>query len=136
MMWVSLILLILLGVLGIAGWLKSRRPEVGAQLGQLQAVEGWIGLIGLIWGLVLLIRWITALQYIGYAPGVMVVALVSALVIAALSLILSLPLLRSLIGENAFTKKLGELTAKMQPFKVGLGAACLVLALYSLVIML
>src|SRR6478752_6022635 len=71
-MWLlDLILLILLGVLGIASWLKGRQPKLGSQLGPLEGVAGWIGLAGLIWGIVLLLRWISALGIFGFAPVVL-----------------------------------------------------------------
>ncbi|MGA9341882.1 MAG: hypothetical protein WBV61_06060 [Rhodanobacteraceae bacterium] len=132
-MWLlSLILLILLGLLGISSWLKIRRPGVDDHLRPLESVEGWIGLIGLIWGLFLLLRWIAGLGALRFAPGLMLLALITALVIAATGLIIAMPLLRSLIGSNRFTGSLEELTAKLMPYKVGLGFACLALALYSL----
>jgi hypothetical protein len=56
-MWLlDVVLLVLLGVLGIASWLKSNQPKVAGQLGPIEGVAGWIGLIGLIWGIVLLLR--------------------------------------------------------------------------------
>ncbi len=136
-MWLlDLILLILLGILGIAAWLKTQQPKLGAQLGPLESVSGWIGLVGLIWGIVLLLRWIAALGAFGYAPGMMLIALVVALVISALSLILALPVLRSLLGSNDFTNRMADVAGKLGPYKVGLGFACLVLALYSIVMRL
>ena len=133
-MWLlDLILLILLGVLGIASWLKGRQPKLGGQLGPLEGVAGWIGLVGLIWGIILLLRWIAALGAFSFAPGMMLIALVVALVISALSLILALPTLRTLLGSNDFTNKMADLAGKLGPYKVGLGFACLILALYSLV---
>lgn len=132
-MWLlDLILLLLLGVLGIASWLKSSQPKLGSQLGPLEGVSGWVGLAGLVWGIVLLLRWISALGVFGFAPGAMLITLAVALVIISLSLILALPTLRSLFGSNDFTNKTAELTGKLAPYKVGLGFACLVLALYTL----
>ena len=87
-MWLlDLILLILLGVLGIASWLKGRQPKLAGQLGPLEGFAGWIGLVGLIWGVVLLLRWISALGIFSFAPGSMLIALAVALVILSLSLI-------------------------------------------------
>lgn len=132
---VSLIVLILLGILGISSWVKSRRPSASPQLAKLESFGGWIGLVGLIWGIVMLLQWLQALGYLSYAPGAAIIGLVSILVIISLSLILALPLLRSLFGANGFTNKLSELTTKLGPYKVGLGFACLVLALYTIVVM-
>lgn len=132
-MWlVNLILLILLGLLGIAAWLKSRQPKLSPQLGKLESVEGWVGVVGLVWGIVMLLQWLSAIGVLSIAPGPMLIHLVIVLVIVALSLILALPVLRSLFGSNDFTNKLAQLTTKLAPYKMGLGFACLVLAVYSL----
>jgi len=132
-MWLlTLILLILLGLLGISSWLKARRPEAGNTLQPLEPFEGWIGLVGLVWGLVLLLRWISALGVLRFASGAMLVALIIALVMIAISLIFALPLLRSLFGGGNFMGKVAQVTDRLVPYKIGLGFACLVLALYSL----
>lgn len=136
-MWlIDLILLILLGLLGIASWLRSQQPKLGSQIGALESVSGWIGLAGLVWGLILLLRWIGALGAFSFAPGMMLIALAVALVICALSLILALPMLRQLLGSNDFTNRMAQLAGKLGPYKVGLGFACLLLAVYSLVMRL
>ena len=133
---VVIVFLIVLGVLGIASWLKSRRSELRSSLGPLEAAEGWIGIVGLVWGIILLLRWIAASGAVGIAPGVMLIALVTALVITALSLILAMSQLRALFGSNGFTNAVGRIGAQLAPFKVALGFACLVLALYQLLGML
>lgn len=130
---ITLILLILLGILGISSWVKAQRPSASPQLAKLEQFEGWIGLIGLIWGIVMLLQWLQILGYIRYALGPVLVGLATILVIISLSLLLALPLLRSLFGGNTFTTKLGELATKLMPYKVGLGFACLLLALYVIV---
>jgi len=134
-MWlIDIVLLVLLGILGIASWLRTTQPKLASQLGPLESVAGWIGLAGLIWGIILLLRWIGALGAFSFAPGMMLIALAVALVILALSLILALPVLRQLFGSNDFTNKMAEFAGKLGPYKVGLGFACLVLALYSLIV--
>jgi hypothetical protein len=132
-MWlITIVLLILLGILGIAGWLKSQRPASASHLQPIEQFEGWIGGAGLVWGIVILLRWLSALGAIGYAAGSMVVTLLTALVVIALSLILALPLLQSIFGSGDIMGKVSRLTDRLQPYKLGLGFACLVLALYSL----
>ena len=105
-MWlVTIALLILLGILGIAGWLKARRPESATHLQAIEQFEGWIGGAGLVWGILMLLRWISSLNAMSYAPGPMIVTLLTALVVIALSLILSLPLLQSIFGSGDFMAK-------------------------------
>lgn len=133
-MWLlTLILLVLLGVLGIAPWLRAQRPDAGRHLQSIEQFEGWIGAIGLVWGLLLLLRWLSALNVLQYAVGAMLVMLLTALVVIALSLILALPLLRSMFGAGAFMAKVAQLADRLLPYKIGLGLGCLVLALYSLI---
>jgi hypothetical protein len=132
-MWlITLALLILLGILGIAGWLKSRRPDTASHLRPIEQFEGWIGGAGLVWGILLVLRWISAIGALQVAGGAMLVLLLTALVVIALSLILSLPLLQSIFGSGGFMARLAGLVDKLVPYKLGLGFACLVLALYSL----
>ncbi|HET8942358.1 MAG TPA: hypothetical protein VFN13_10275 [Rudaea sp.] len=132
-MWlINLILLILLGLLGISPWLKARQAGLRDVLTKLESVEGWIGIAGLIWGIVMLLRWLSVASTIfRYAPGIGLIGLATIVIILALSLILALPQLRSLFGSNDFTNKLGGFTAKLEPFRLGLGFACLLLALYT-----
>lgn len=132
-MWLlTVLLLILLGLLGIAQWLKSRRPEAGNHLQPLEQFEASIGAAGLVWGLLLLLRWLSKLGVM-HTAGAMLVTLLTALVMIALSLILALPLLRSLFGEGDFMAKTSSLVDRLLPYKIGLGFACFVLALYALV---
>ena len=136
MIWllVNVILLVLLGVLGIASWLKTQQPKFATQLGKLEAVEGWIGLAGLVWGLIMLLQWLQYASFVlRYAPVHALIGLLIVAVVLALSLILGLPQLRTLVGSNGFTNKLAEFAGKLAPFKMILGVACLFFALYSLV---
>ncbi|HSS07080.1 MAG TPA: hypothetical protein VLK83_08075 [Rhodanobacteraceae bacterium] len=131
-MWfLTLILLVLLGLLGIADWLKSQRPDAARHLQPIEQFEGYIGAAGLVWGLLLLLRWLSRLGVM-LSSGAMLVSLLTSLVVIALSLILALPLLRSMFGEGEFMAKVARLTDRLLPYKLGLGFSCLVLALYSL----
>src|SRR5262249_12738583 len=118
---VNLPVLILLGVLGIASWIKSRQVQAIGPLAQIEEVGSWIGLVGLFWCLVMLVQALPMLRVFGYAPVVVLIALASVLAVIALSLILALPVLRTLFGTNAFNSRLSNITGKLAPFKVMLG---------------
>lgn len=131
-MWLlTLILLVLLGLLGIADWLKSRRPDTGRHLQPIEQYEGFIGTAGLVWGILLLLRWLSRLGVMS-SSGAMLVSLLTALIVIGLSLILALPMLRSMFGTGEFMAKVAHLADRLLPYKLGLGFACLVLALYAL----
>jgi hypothetical protein len=129
----SLILLIVLGILGILPWLKNQQPKFAENLKPLEGISGWVGIAGLVWAVVLLLQWISALGAFRYVPGLMLVSLFTVLVIAALSLLLSVGMLASMVNNSSVNSKLSETADKLAPYKVGLGFACLILALYSLI---
>lgn len=130
-MWfLDFIVLVVLGLLGISAWLKNQQPKVSGQIGKLEAFEGWIGVAGLVWGIVLLLQWLSV--GLRYDAGMSLVALIIVLVILAMSLILAIGKLRVLFGSNAFIDKLGGFSTKLAPYRLGLGFACLFLALYML----
>lgn len=132
-MWiVSLLLLIALGLLGIASWLRQRKPDSVGPLAQLEGIAGWVGLVGLIWGVLLLVNWVLSIGAMAAAPLMMIIALASAFTITALSLILAMPVVKTIAGSNDFTRKLEQTAAKFGPFKVILGAVCLGLAAWTL----
>jgi hypothetical protein len=132
-MWfLTLILLVLLGLLGIMDWLKARNPDTARHLQPLEQFEGVIGTAGLVWGILLLLRWLARLGA-NFLSGGMLVTLVTAAVVIALSLILALPMLRSMFGEGDFMAKVARAVDRLLPYKLGLGIACLVLALFMLV---
>jgi hypothetical protein len=133
MLILGLLMLIALGLLGVAASLRGRNPNLDGPLKQLESIEGWVGLIGLVWGLIMLLQWLMNLGSLAVVPLLMLIGLFSTLVILALSLILALPLLRKLIGANPTTNKLAEVSAKLAPFKAILGAICLALAIYTII---
>ena len=91
-----------------------------------------IGTAGLVWGILLVLRWLSRLG-VNFLSGGMLVALVTAAAVVALSLILALPMLRSMFGESDFMAKVARTVDRLLPYKLGLGIACLVLALFMLV---
>jgi len=132
-MWfLTLILLVLLGLLGIMDWLKARNPDTARHLQPLEQFESVIGTAGLVWGILLVLRWLSRLG-VNFLSGGMLVALVTAAAVVALSLILALPMLRSMFGESDFMAKVARTVDRLLPYKLGLGIACLVLALFMLV---
>jgi uncharacterized membrane protein YhaH (DUF805 family) len=60
LMWIlNIVVLIVLGMLGIAALLRTRRPELDGPVKKLEAVEGWVGIVGLIWGVLSLLQWLS-----------------------------------------------------------------------------
>lgn len=129
----SLILLIVLGTLGILPWLKNQQPAFAEHLKPLEGIASWVGITGLVWAVVLLLQWISALSAFYYVPGLMLISLLTVLAIAALSLLLSVSMLTSMIHNSSINRKLSETANRLAPYHVGLGFSCLILALYLLI---
>jgi hypothetical protein len=127
----TLLLLILIGLLGILDWLRVRQPDIARHVEALEPHEGWIGIAGMVWGLLLFLRWLSLLG-IAHVGGIVLVLLLTALVMFALSLVLALPQLRASFGDSPFMARVSALADRVRPYKVGLGFASLVLALYTI----
>ena len=133
-MWIfNIVVLIILGVLGIASLLRTRRPDLDGPIKKLDAVEGSVGIVGLIWGVLSLLQWLSVARAVTIAPLTMVLSLTSTLAVLALSLIFAAGLLSSLAGNNSFSGNLARLSARLAPFKMILGCVCLAFAAYGLV---
>lgn len=128
----SLLLLVVLGILGIAAWLRARRPDLDGPLKKLETVEGWVGIVGLVLGVLGLLAWLSAFAALAAAPLTMLLGLASTLVVLALSLIFAMGLLGTMLGESSFRTTLVNLSIRLAPFKMALGIACLAFAAYSL----
>jgi hypothetical protein len=129
----NLVVMILLGLLGIAGWLRARQPTAAGALAQLESVGGWIGLVGIFWGLWMVINFIRYIGVLSAAPLAMTLVIVGAVAVLGLSIILSANTLQQLLGRNGFTNKLAEIATQLNAFKLILGVVCLAVAAISLV---
>lgn len=130
---IGLLVLVALGVLGVASWLRLRKPETAGLLAALESVGGWVGLVGLLWGVFGLVQWIGAIGALSAAPLAMGIALLTVLATLSLSLILAMPTVKTLAGSNGFTLALDQAAGRLVAFKLILGFICLGLAAWSLV---
>lgn len=131
----NLVLLVALGLLGIASFIRSRNPQAAGPLAQLESIGGWIGLVGLVLGVLAIVQLILNIGVLMAVPITFILVLATAVAITALSLILAMPTLKTLLGASPFTLKLEALAAQLAGFKVILGAVCLGLAVWSLIVM-
>lgn len=116
-MWNFIILGLLLGVLGAANMIVAKKPEAKAFIDKLAPVQGIIGIVGLVLG----ILWF--IQVIG-----IIMAMVTCGLIAALGLIFGLDLIKSLTGSDA----LDAVAAKLVPFKGIMGLVLIGLSIYAM----
>ena len=74
---VSMLLLVVIGVLGIASAVRGKRPELDGALRQLEGIEAWIGVVGFAWSLLWLVQWVLSIGALAAAPVTKIIGLAS-----------------------------------------------------------
>ena len=99
--WISIVLLVLVGLLAAAGMIAAKKPDAGAAIGKLVPFQGIIGVIALAWGVWSLIDLLSS--GIGIGDMMAVVPIMTLLLLAGIALLIILGLLFgwSLIGKFA-----------------------------------
>ena len=124
--------LVVLGVLGAASLIVSKRPDAKEAIGKLAPYQGWIGAISALWGVWGVISAILNLNWIGHWPIAWVTFLVTALVLVSLGLLLGVGVLKTFIKNDTANKKMDETIAKLAPYQSRLGLVAIALGLWSI----
>lgn len=136
MAFVTIILLLLVGVLGVAGFIQSKNADAAKFLEPIQKFEGWIGVVALIWGLYGAINGLlnigTGLKYV---PFYWMVGMVGALTLVGLGFLFALPMIKSVVNSDV-DAKLDNMAAKLAPAKMGLGFVAIGVAVLYLILRL
>jgi hypothetical protein len=128
---IILVTLIALGLLGIAGWLKSRQPEAAGLLAHLEKIEGWVGLVGLALGIYGAISLLFDIGAVAGAPIRFILAVLTAMSMIGLGLVLSITIIKQ-FASGAAAQNLQNLVNKVAPFKMMMGALCLIVAVWMM----
>lgn len=105
----NILILLILGILCLSDFLKSRLPAAGTPIDMLQSVRSWIGLVAVIWGIWRLIHVILGIGSMGAAPLSWLLGLLTALVIIAAGFVLAFELLHEqLLSRNEKAKEGGK----------------------------
>ena len=137
MYWISLIMLIVLGALAAAPRLAAGRPDAGKLLASVRPWQEWIGVVGLVVGLVGVIDVLIHIGAIKVAFFSWIMALVVALLVALLGFLLSFPFLaRTLFsrGSADARQKADDAYERLSPYQVSLGMSALLTAVLSLIV--
>ena len=129
----TVITLAVLAVLVLSRELQEKWPQSRELVNWLQGSRDWIGVVSLVLGLIQTLRVLTRLKYFGYAPGIFLIWLASAVVTAALGLLLGQNLLRQFAASNPKAVDIiNRLVDRLAPQQKNLGYAAAILAVLIL----
>lgn len=130
------IAIILLGVLAIPSLVMAKKPESKQFFDAMAPIQGWLGLVFAVWGIVGIIRCILNIGLISIIPIWWIFWLVTVVVTTALGLILGYALINKYVlskNENAAAKG-AQTMQKLLPLQGILGIAGVVIGVIVIIL--
>jgi hypothetical protein len=130
------IMLIVLGCLAIPSLIIAKRPDAKQVLDKITPYQGWIGLIGLAWGVYALLFWI--LPSLGWLGGGMrlmlwfIVAAVDVALLIILGFMMGIGTLKTFIKNPNAQAKMDQTLVKLAPKQGTLGVVAIIVGLFVL----
>lgn len=135
MFWLAILVLLALGVFGAADRIVAHRPDARRLLAQIRPYQGWAGVVGLAFGLFVVIDAVLKIELIKVAILNWIIYLAVGLLSAALGFVLGFGLLGGLLGKNAGAKeKADELYERLAPLRPTLGMTAISTAVLSVIL--
>lgn len=128
--------LILLSILAVPSLILSKKPDAKELIDKIAPYQGWIGLIGCLWGVWGIIHFILNIGMIGSLPIWWIVAMAASVTLAALGFILGYNLIaKYALSKNEAAKAKGEaLLQKLASVQGKLGILGLILGALTIVV--
>jgi hypothetical protein len=126
--------LALLGVLGAATLIVSRRPDAKAAIDKLVPYQGWIGALSAIWGAWGIISALLSLTWLRHFPVYWITFTACAALQLALGIVLGVGIFKTFVKSPAANRKMDETVAKLSPFQSRFGIAAIVLGAWMVVV--
>lgn len=128
---VSGLWLAVLGVLGASNLIIARKPDAKELIAKLAPYQGWIGAVSALWGVWGIISAVLSLGMLTTWPIHWATYLASAVIQAALGLLLGVGVLKTFIKQPQAQAKMDMMIAKLAPkqgvlglIAIGLGVWC------------
>lgn len=131
---VSGIWLAVLGVLGAATLIVSKRPDAKEAIDKLVPYQGWIGAVSAIWGLWGCISAVLSLNWLSIVPIYWITFAASAVLQLALGLLLGVGMLKTFIKNAEASRRMDQTVAKLAPFQTRFGIAAIGLGVWMVVV--
>ena len=126
--------LILVSILAVPSLILSKKPDAAELLAKLEPYQGWIGLIGCLWGVWGIISSILNLGWLSTFPIMWTIYLASSVVLAALGFMLGFGMINKMfLGKNPDAQaKAAELREKIAPKQGKLGILGIIIGILAI----
>lgn len=118
---VSGVWLAVLGILGASNLIIAKKPDAKELIAKLAPYQGWIGAVSAFWGVWGIIQSVLNLGWLTVAPIYWATFLASALVQAALGLLLGIGVLKTFVKQPQAVAKMDMLVTRLAPKQGVLG---------------
>ena len=130
------LVMIALGLLAASSWIASRSEDAGALIETLRPIQGWLGVIGAVTGLVFLVMNIFAIgaQMKAGALVGMVLALGGPILLAATGFLMGFGMISAMLASNQEAKEQAdELYQNLAVYQIPLGLASVLVGIWTLI---
>jgi hypothetical protein len=118
---VSGVWLAVLGILGASNLIIARKPDARELIAKLAPYQGWIGAVSALWGVWGMVSAVLSIGLLTVAPILWVTYTASAVVQAALGLLLGIGVLKTFIKQPQAVAKMDMLVTRLAPKQGVLG---------------
>jgi hypothetical protein len=115
--------LALLGVLGAATLIVSKRPDAKTTIDKLRPYQGWIGAISAIWGAWGIVSALTSLTWLSHYPIYWLTFTACAVLQLALGILIGVGIFKTFVKNPVANRKMDATVAKLSPYQSRFGIA-------------
>ncbi len=131
---VSGIWLAVLGILGAATLIVSKRPDAKEAIDKLVPYQGWIGAVSAIWGAWGVISAILNMNWLTIVPIFWITFTASAVLQLALGILLGVGIFKTFVKNPEANKRMDQTVAKLAPYQTKFGLAAIGVGVWMVVV--
>ncbi len=126
--------LIVLGILGAASLIISRKPDAKEYIDKLTPYQGWIGFVSIWWGAWIIIWSVMNIgTWLSVVPVWWVTILATGAIQFLLGVLLGIGVFKTFVKQEQAVEKMDALVKKLAPFQGTLGIISIGLGLWAIV---
>lgn len=125
--------LTVLGILAAPNLIIAKKPEAKEIIGKLAPYQGFFGAVSVVYGVIVIIRFLSNMRFLNAAPVGFISWLVSGLLLLSLGLLLGVGVIKTFVSAPAAVEKLDLTIAKLAPKQGTLGLAGICVGLWIIV---
>ena len=134
MVFITAVMLLLIGVLGAASLIVAKRPDAKEAIAKMQVYQGWIGVVAFCWGVWGVISAILSLGMLKWAMILWVTSLAASVIMVVLGLLLGLGVMKTFVKNEEARRQLDERAARLAPKQGTFGIIAIALGVWLLLV--